>query len=159
MSQSLGRIGEYLCAATLEELSVKCSIVNQSGFDILAFVGERVVRIQVKSTSCIRQINDRPGQYYTFLCAKNSKKKKITKKDADIVALVAIDRRLVYFITVEKVTGLNKRIRPEVFDNENIEKESWNDCINTKPSPVRNRDTRGKSERDHILSSLDAAAD
>lgn len=158
---TVGKIGEYLCAAALLRMGVKADIVNQDGFDILAYVGKSIIKIQVKSTTCPRTVSSSSAVYYNFSCAKNSKKKILTKKDADIMCFVAIDRKLCYFIPVEDLTGITKKIKPDFYDQTDIEDSSWDDCFKrySKPSPMRNRDSRGKSKRNDILSSIDAGAD
>ena len=46
----IGQSGDFLTAAVLAGFGVDVSVVNKIGFDILARVGERWIRVEVKST-------------------------------------------------------------------------------------------------------------
>jgi len=158
----IGKIGEHLCAAALLRMGLNADIVNQDGFDILVYIGDRLIKVQVKSTLEPRVINsERDGIYYSFLCTRNSKKKTLTKKDTDIICFVAIDLKLCYFMPIEDLKGMSKRLKPDFFDQPDIEDKSWDECYKrySKPKAVRDRPNRGKSKRDSILSSADVDPD
>lgn len=158
----IGRIGEYLAAASLESLSVKCDIVSQEGFDILAYTNGIIIRVQVKSTICPRLSNKKDkSERYSFLCAKTTRKIKLTEEDCDIIALVAVDVKKILYIPVTRLTGANYRLRPEVFESRNLESESWDESLRSiaKSSALRNNGRGGKSKRNSKFSPPDDASD
>jgi len=126
----VGRIGEYLTAAELEALSVKCDIVSQAGFDILAWYDNKPIRVQVKSTlrpSLICKTRKTPT--YNFSCSHSGKNAMLTEKQTDIIAFCAIDIKRVRFIHVSEVTAKNHRFRVDMFDEELLEKQTWGQSV------------------------------
>lgn len=87
----IGKIGELLAQAVLEENGYKTSRVNHEGFDILLFDDDgEAIRVEVKSASRSHQ------KSYKFGTSTGSKSKKLlSPNDCDIVILVALDIRRV----------------------------------------------------------------
>ena len=126
----VGRIGEYLTAAELEALSVKCDIVSQVGFDILAWHDNGPIRVQVKSTLRPGMVcKSRKTPTYNFCCSYSGKNAMLTDKQTDIIALCAIDIKRIRFIHVSEVSGKNHRLRVDMFDEELLEKETWGQSV------------------------------
>jgi len=126
----VGRIGEYLTAAELEALSVKCDIVSQAGFDILAWYDNKPIRVQVKSTLRPGMVcKSRKTPTYNFCCSYSGKNAMLTDKQTDIIALCAIDIKRIKFIHVSEISGKNHRLRVDMFDEELLEKETWGQSV------------------------------
>tara|TARA_S200002703_G_C3739928_1_gene227537 strand:- start:408 stop:908 length:501 start_codon:yes stop_codon:yes gene_type:complete len=158
----IGKIGEYLTASSLESLNVKCDIVSQEGFDILAYTNGIIIRVQVKSTACPRLNSKKEKRKkYIFLCAKSTKKIILTEDDCDVIALVAVDLKKVLYIPVTSLMGATHRVLPEDYEDTNLESESWNECLKSiaESSALRNNGRGGKPKRDRQLSSCDEASD
>ena len=122
-----GKLGEYICAVRLMKLGVSCEIVNLDTVDIVAYVDQRLIRIQVKSS---KFKTNGTARGYQFSTSYSGKKKPLTKEHCDIVALVATDCERVLFKPVECLKGqVTKRILPRKFDRDDLEYKSWHHCM------------------------------
>ena len=92
--------------------------------DLVAFSGPHVVRVQVKSTVAPRRPSQRGRYKYEFLVGSmvGGVRRKMSEEDCDVVALVALDKRLCQFMPVEKCTKIHWRIPPGEFTVENQER-------------------------------------
>ena len=79
------------------------------------------MRVQVKSTVAPRRPSQRGRYKYEFLVGSvvSGVRRKMKKEDCDVVALVALDKRLCQFMRVEECTRIHWRILPEEFTVEN----------------------------------------
>jgi len=124
-----GKLGEYICASRLMKLGVSCEIVNLDTVDIVAYVDQQMLRIQVKSSKLKNQGQGRSFGYQ-FATSYSGRKKPLGKEHCDIVALVATDCERVLFKPVECLKGqVTKRILPRKFDRDDLEYKSWNYCL------------------------------
>lgn len=101
---SIGRAGEFLVAAELEQRGIRCHRVDMEGDDLwVKSASGELVTLQVKTTFKPRLERNRPVKY-SFTRADG---------DAQIFAYVAMDIRL--FILRGKPTGKTVRINPVDF--------------------------------------------
>ncbi len=101
---SIGRAGEFLVAAELEQRGIRCHRVDMEGDDLwVKSASGALVTLQVKTTFKPRLERNRPVKY-SFTRADG---------DAQIFAYVAMDIRL--FILRGKPTGKTVRIKPADF--------------------------------------------
>ncbi len=101
---SIGRAGEFLVAAELEQRGIRCHRVDMEGDDLwVKSASGELVTLQVKTTFKPRLERNRPVKY-SFTRADG---------DAQIFAYVAMDIRL--FILRGKPTGKTVRIKPADF--------------------------------------------
>ncbi len=101
---SIGRAGEFLVAAELEQRGIRCHRVDMEGDDLwVKSASGKLVTLQVKTTFRPRPDRTRP-LYYSFTRANG---------DAQIFAYVAMDIRL--FVLRGKPTGQTVRIKPAEF--------------------------------------------
>jgi len=122
-----GKLGEYICASRLMKLGVSCEIVNLDTVDIIAYVDQQMLRIQVKSSK-LKKHGRSLG--YQFATCYSGRKRPLTKEHCDIVALVATDCERVLFKPVECLKGqVTKRILPRKFDRDDLEYNSWQHCL------------------------------
>jgi Holliday junction resolvase len=107
----IGRIGELICAASIEQSGFAAAQVPHEGFDIVCFEGEKAYRIEVKSAS-------KPDESsYRFMTSRGSKAKKLLSTEhCDIVAFVALDQRKVVYRPVTKVTLKKTRVKRRDFE-------------------------------------------
>ena len=69
-----GKLGEYICAVRLMKLGVSCEIVNLDTVDIVAYVDQQMLRIQVKS-SLLKNQGQSKSLGYQFATSYSGKKK------------------------------------------------------------------------------------
>lgn len=102
-----GKAGEYLVCADLISLGY-IAYPSEQGlqYDVVCDVGGRLLRIQVKSTRTKQPVPQRVNrtQSYLFHVRRFGKmgRKSYTNKDLDIVALVALDKKLVAYIPIQE---------------------------------------------------------
>ena len=92
--------------------------------DILAIHHNRYIRVQVKS-------RDTPYRNrYDFFIAKGGKKERMTIEDCDILALVGLPHRQVYFLHMDDMgTGKHKKILCSKFADEELARSTWNRAL------------------------------
>jgi len=135
-----GDIGEALCLLRLRQMNVPCEIVQLGTTDIIAMVGDRPVRVQVKTSRTVyegsRAKKDGGQKYpiratYHFSVAKGSKTKvALTEADCDILALVGIDHEGVLFLPMSGVRHQKtKRVPAADYENSDLAADSWNKAV------------------------------
>lgn len=126
----IGRIGEYLAAAVLEQMGFDVHIVAGKKYDLLVTAEEKIYRVQVKSTSRDNSTNRARKPSYEFRTSHGSSGKKLyAKGEMDIFALVAIDIRKVLFFAADSITAVTKRVPPADFLRLGAESKSWNQSV------------------------------
>lgn len=135
-----GDIGEALCLLRLRQMNVPCEIVQLGTTDIIAMVGTRPVRVQVKTSRTVyegaRAKKDGGQKYpiratYHFSVAKGSKTKvALTEADCDILALVGVDHEGVLFLPMSGVRHQKtKRVPAADYENPDLAADSWNKAV------------------------------
>ena len=104
----VGRAGEHIVIAELLMAGHEAFMCEgKAPFDVLAVVGGRLVRIQVKTTSGFKQCPQRTHStpVYAFSARKVGKLRRqgYKKGEADLVAYVALDRRAAAYLPAEKI--------------------------------------------------------
>ncbi len=109
-SNDIGRAGEFLVAAELEQRGIRCHRVDLKGDDlwVKSAIG-KLLTLQVKTTMKPSQDRGRP------LCYSFTR----VSGDAQIFAYVALDLRL--FILRNPPTGKTVRIKPLEFTQDAME--------------------------------------
>jgi Holliday junction resolvase-like predicted endonuclease len=108
----IGKAGEFLVCSALEMMGYQTAICNGQGFDLLMFddYGE-AYRVEVKS--CKTKSNQR----YKFMTATGSGSKKLlSPDDCDIVALVALDEKMIIFMDVMQIKHKKTTVNIGRFD-------------------------------------------
>ena len=125
----IGRIGEYLAAAVLEQMGFDVNIISGKKYDLLVTTSEKMYRVQVKSTRRDYSKN-RDRKPYEFRTSHGSTGKKLyAKGEMDIFALVAIDIRKVLFFPADSITTVTKRVPPSDYLEINAESKSWDQSV------------------------------
>ena len=95
----IGKAGEFLVCSALELMGHQTAICNGQGFDLLMFDDDgETYRVEVKSA------RTKVNQRYKFGTATGSGSKKLlSPNDCDIVALVALDERMIVFRDVMQI--------------------------------------------------------
>jgi hypothetical protein len=109
----IGKSGEFLVCSALELMGHQTAICNGQGFDVLMFedgTGDSY-RIEVKSA------RTKVNQRYKFATATGSASKKLlSPDDCDIVALVALDEKMICFRDVMQIKHKRTTVSIAEFD-------------------------------------------
>lgn len=158
-----GVAGEHLTIAALSNLGVNADIIGRERVDVLAWHGSRPIKIQVKSTSGPVLREGYKTEKYVF-ATTTGRNKSIKPKDVDIIALVAIDLRVVLFKVTADVGVKCLRLETSEFNRPDIERISWDACVRqlitkrTKPKTKRDGGRRARVNSDDLLLSEDEQA-
>ena len=126
---AIGQAGEWIAAAALIELGVQVMVSPTSGADLPAYQGERFWRVEVKST---KKPESGEKNVYRFNTTRGSAKKQpIDSYECDIVALVSLEKRRVFFRHIKSITSKSTRLSVNRFV-EGCEKESWEEATTWK---------------------------
>ena len=106
-----GRIGELITMTVLEQMNVDTVHHPTEGFDLVAFPGQHIVRIEVKAATYIEEHRDQ----YSFVAGKGKEKRIIDLSDCDIIAFVAVDINKVYFLSVHDLKTVRQRVGRTTF--------------------------------------------
>ena len=98
---NIGRAGQFLTLYDLLLKNVQAYATDEGvKYDVVADVGDKLIRIQVKTTQKIRLITQRSNPIYFFHIKRSGKggAKFYDKKDFDCFALVALDIKKVFYL-------------------------------------------------------------
>lgn len=103
-----GRAGEHLVCAELLKAGYECFLAEgKAPYDIVADVGGRLVRLQVKTTSGVKFCPQRANQtpVYAFGARRVGKmqRKGYEAGQADLIAYVALDSHSIAYLPAERV--------------------------------------------------------
>lgn len=112
-----------LVAARLELMQTQCVVVDQVGFDVVAFA-PHPIRIEVKATKRGAVRNNR----LEFNTGKGKTKSAVTLADCDVVGLADLLRMRCLFLHVSKINRKNFKISENRFTPDE-EIASWLNCI------------------------------
>ena len=143
----IGKAGEYLALADLL-LNGWVAYPTSQGvpYDVAVDIGERVIRVQVKSTllpkSGSSMNRGTPLYIFSVRRAGKSGKRRYGSDDFDILALVALDRRLIAYYSMHesphdtiaiRVPGLcygSSGVKPRQFEDASFER-ALTDALST----------------------------
>lgn len=130
MSTIRGLVGEFITCAAIMSLLQGWRVVHcpQDGIDIIAFLHDDFVRVQVKSSSLRASSGRRPG--YHFQNGSGSSKKKLPDPTTqDIIAHCFLDARRVVFYAAESVNQYSQRYSQSYPLRADLEQESWDRAV------------------------------
>jgi len=107
---NIGRAGEYIALADLLLNNVQAFDTGQGvEYDIIAEINGRLIKIQVKTTQKMRVLNQSANPIYFFHLKRAGKggNRFYDKNAFDAFALVALDRRQVYYLKFDEKVGSN----------------------------------------------------
>lgn len=120
-----GKLGEVICQYKLLQLHVDVRSVEMGAYDLIADYEGKLARIQVKTSQLKKNRNT--GSYQYCITKGSATKRSLSHLDCDIVALVSLNQENCMFLPVWEVASCKtKRIKPEVFLNQDLAKETWN---------------------------------
>ncbi|MEL0116909.1 MAG: group I intron-associated PD-(D/E)XK endonuclease [Pelagibacteraceae bacterium] len=130
MSQTTtGLIGEHFAAGIVLSLGWRVSMCQQDKVDLLAWKEDEFIRIQVKTAQLSGEKDARIPVYHFQFGAGRTGKTLGSKKDYDILCLIAYDVRKALFMPVTEVLQYSKRMSPKLFDAPKAELYSFNKAL------------------------------
>ena len=108
----IGKSGEFLVCSALELMGHQTAICNGQGFDLLMFDDDGATyRVEVKSA------RTKQSNRYKFATSTGSASKKLlSPDDCDIVALVALDEKMICFKDVMQIKHKRTTVSIDQFD-------------------------------------------
>jgi len=123
-----GLTGEYITAAAILELGWRVSHAQQDAVDLVAWMDQTFIRVQVKSAHLRKQKHHNPC--YQFQNGSGRVKKTLPTLDKmDVIAHCAIDQRKVHFQAACCVNQYSQRRPPGWFETPDLEEESWQRAV------------------------------
>ena len=125
MSETLkGLEGEYVALAAITAMGWKATHCPMDRIDVLAFLDQTFLRIQVKTASLLGNKDGRSPRHH-FQMGHGCKTKHLpTKEDYDVLCLVSPDARRCLFLPVTSVRQYSMRLSATRF-TEDAERDSW----------------------------------
>tara|TARA_R100000329_G_scaffold145776_1_gene131669 strand:- start:1049 stop:1465 length:417 start_codon:yes stop_codon:yes gene_type:complete len=125
-----GKCAEYYVAYLLLRLGYATNLVNQNGFDIITLVDDRLIKVEVKSST--RSITNRNGYKFSTKQGKKGTLRKLSENcDSDLVAFVMLNEEYprVYFKPTKQITGISHQIYSIHLSDKNLEQRTLKDAI------------------------------
>lgn len=125
-----GKCAEHYVAYLLLRLGYATNLVNQNGFDIITLVDDRLIKVEVKSST--RGITNRNGYKFSTKQGKKGTLRKLSENcDSEIVAFVMLNERYprVYFKPTKQITGISHQIYSIHLSDKNLEQRTLKDAI------------------------------
>ena len=125
-----GKSAEYYVAYLLLRLGYATNLVNQNGFDIITLVDDRLIKVEVKSST--RSITNRNGYKFSTKQGKKGTLRKLSENcDSEIVAFVMLNEEYprVYFKPTKTITGISHQIYSIHLSDKNLEQRTLKDAI------------------------------
>lgn len=123
-----GLIGEMITSAAILCLGWRVSHAQQDAVDLVAWMDQTFIRVQVKSAHIRKQKHHNPC--YQFQNGSGRVKKTLPTLDKmDVIAHCAIDARKVHFQAACCVNQYSQRRPPSWFDQPDLEEESWQRAV------------------------------
>jgi len=107
---NIGRAGQYLTLVDLLSKGIQAFDTAEGvSFDVVAEYNGKLIRLQVKATQKMRVIREGGNPIYFFHIKRAGKNgaRFYDKKDFDAFALVALDRREVYYLKFDESVKAN----------------------------------------------------
>lgn len=107
---NIGRAGQYLTLVDLLSRGIQAFDTAEGvSFDVVAEYNGKLIRLQVKTTQRMRKIREDSNPIYFFHIKRAGKNgaRFYDKKDFDAFALVALDRREVYYLKFDESVKAN----------------------------------------------------
>jgi|GEM_PF-2548714 len=125
----IGRAGEHIVCAALAEMGAVVHLVPSPGYDLIADADGELVRIQVKTSGAATD----SGRYSFSVLKEFGRhrrdakrvKRPLDRRDCDVVALVALDKRRAIFLPVEKCENKYIPVSQREFETPDVERQSW----------------------------------
>lgn len=125
----LGKEAEFYVAYYLSKLGYEASVVNHQGYDIVAEVKNKTIKVEVKGSRS--KIKDRNGfRFATKQGAYKNKRYLTQQMNSHIVAFCCMmDTPRIFFKPTHKITSISHSIYSIHFQNKDLEKETFDQSL------------------------------
>ena len=126
-NSTAGLVAEYLAAAAILQRGWGVALASQDSVDLVAWNKDTGQRFLVQVKSC--QLSRGNKYRLEFNLTIGGEKRLPRRSDFDIMALVSVEQRSVFFLTVSSINVKRMNRTPAFFENPDIESDSWQKTI------------------------------
>jgi len=126
-NSTAGLVAEYLTAASILQRGWGVALASQDSVDLVAWNRDTGQRFLVQVKSC--QLSRGNKYRLEFNLTIGGEKRLPRRSDFDIMALVSVEQRSVFFLTVSSINVKRMNRTPAFFENPDLESDSWQKTI------------------------------
>lgn len=126
-NSTAGLVAEYIAAASILQQNWGVALASQDSVDLVAWSKETGQRFLVQVKSC--QFSRGNRYRLEFNLTIGGDKRLPNRLDFDIMALVSVEQRTVFFLPVTSIKAKRMNRTPEFFERPDIEADSWQKTI------------------------------
>ena len=126
-NSTAGLVAEYLAAASILQRGWGVALASQDSVDLVAWNKDTGQRFLVQVKSC--QLSRGNKYRLEFNVSIGGDKRLPKRSDFDIMALVSVEQRSVFFLPVTSIKIKRMNRKPSFFDNTDLEEDSWQKTI------------------------------
>lgn len=126
-NSTAGLVAEYLAAASILQRGWGVALASQDSVDLVAWNKDTGQRFLVQVKSC--QLSRGNKYRLEFNVSIGGDKRLPRRSDFDIMALVSVEQRAVFFLPVTSINVKRMNRKPSFFDNADLEEDSWQKTI------------------------------
>jgi len=126
-NSTAGLLAEYLAAASILQRGWGVALASQDSVDLVAWNKDTGQRFLVQVKSC--QFSRGNKHRLEFNVSIGGNKRLPIRSDFDIMALVSVEQRSVFFLTVSSINVKRMNRTPAFFENPDLESDSWQKTI------------------------------
>jgi hypothetical protein len=126
-NSTAGLVAEYLAAASILQRGWGVALASQDSVDLVAWNKDTGQRFLVQVKSC--QFSRGNKHRLEFNVSIGGNKRLPIRSDFDIMALVSVEQRSVFFLTVSSINVKRMNRTPAFFENPDLESDSWQKTI------------------------------
>ena len=126
-NSTAGLVAEYLAAASILQRGWGVALASQDSVDLVAWNKDTGQRFLVQVKSC--QLSRGNKYRLEFNVSIGGDKRLPKRSDFDIMALVSVEQRSVFFLPVTSIKIKRMNRKPSFFDNPDLEEDSWQKTI------------------------------
>ena len=122
-NSTAGLVAEYLAAASILQRGWGVALASQDSVDLVAWNRDTGQRFLVQVKSC--QLSRGNKYRLEFNVSIGGDKRLPKRSDFDIMALVSVEQRAIFFMPVTSIKIKRMNRKPSFFDNPDLEEDSW----------------------------------
>jgi len=126
-NSTAGLVAEYLAAASILQRGWGVALASQDSVDLVAWNRDTGQRFLVQVKSC--QLSRGNKYRLEFNVSIGGDKRLPKRSDFDIMALVSVEQRAIFFMPVTSIKIKRMNRKPSFFDNPDLEEDSWQKTI------------------------------
>ena len=126
-NSTAGLVAEYLAAASILQRGWGVALASQDSVDLVAWNKDTGQRFLVQVKSC--QLSRGNKYRLEFNVSIGGDKRLPRRSDFDIMALVSVEQRTVFFMPAASIKVKRMNRTPAFFENPDLEADSWRKTI------------------------------